>query len=98
MTAILVLGGSHPPPVRSGTLSFETLRTLTVATTPSRWYKVTFESPEHRRYTIKVPLGQWQRLAVGTEYQIGRNLFGAIRTRTIKAAKAVSEVEEDAAS
>jgi hypothetical protein len=52
----------------------------------SEWYQTKFVSETGTPYLAKVRFERWKLLRKGTNYQLGRNTFGGVRT--IKAAKA----------
>jgi hypothetical protein len=51
----------------------------------SKSYEAKFVSKDGRRYSAKIQFTQWKVLKEGAKYELGRNMFG--RVRTIKPAK-----------
>jgi hypothetical protein len=43
-------------------------------------YEVRFVSADNRRYSKKLPVGHWRTLENDARYQLGRNVFGRVRT------------------
>jgi hypothetical protein len=51
----------------------------------SKSYEAKFVSKDGRRYSAKIQFTQWKALKEGAKYELGRNMFG--RVRTIRPAK-----------